>query len=338
MSRPISSARHLARHDASSRRPPATRRRRPHPPAGAACRRPCRSRSAGQVELVALAQALADRPALGGPERVRHRPADQDVVHSLQQVLDHADLVADLRPAEDRHERPLRRLQRLAEVLQLLLDQEAEHAVARAAAACGTSYMLTCLRWHVPNASLTYISPCAARPLANSCRMASCSRRQLLVRVLLGLVDDRPRPCGSGRSPAAATSPSSSLRDGLGDRRADAGRHELDRLAQQLAHALGHRLRASTWRPAAGSPVGRPRWLITIARPPLLTHVLERGQEHADAAVVGHVLLLVERHVEVGADEDASAPHFQVANGFLRHRITCLLQNAAHPTRTGRER
>ena len=41
-----------------------------------------------------------------------------------EQILDDLDLVRDLRAAQDRDERPLRRFERVAEVAQLLLHQQ----------------------------------------------------------------------------------------------------------------------------------------------------------------------------------------------------------------------
>ncbi len=45
--------------------------------------------------------------------------------------------------------------------------------------------------------------------------------------------------------------------------------------------------------------------------------VLDGGQRGVDALSVGHVALVVQRHVEVNADEDALTLHVNVGNGQL---------------------
>jgi hypothetical protein len=47
----------------------------------------------GNIQLVGLHLALADRGPHRFQKRVRHRPADQELVDSLAQVLDDGDLV-----------------------------------------------------------------------------------------------------------------------------------------------------------------------------------------------------------------------------------------------------
>ena len=55
---------------------------------------------------------------------MRHAAADDDRVNLLDHVADDADLVRDLCPTDDRNERTLRVLERLADVVDLLLHQE----------------------------------------------------------------------------------------------------------------------------------------------------------------------------------------------------------------------
>ena len=79
------------------------------------------------VQLVILTQALADLAALGLGKGVGHAAADDDGVGLIQQIADHAQLVADLGAAQHRHEGPLWIVQRLAHDLQLLGHQQAGH-------------------------------------------------------------------------------------------------------------------------------------------------------------------------------------------------------------------
>ena len=56
-----------------------------------------------------------------------HAAADDDRVNLLDHIADDTDLVGDLRPADDRNERMLRVLERLADVVDLLLHQKARN-------------------------------------------------------------------------------------------------------------------------------------------------------------------------------------------------------------------
>ena len=58
---------------------------------------------------------------------MRHAAADDDRIHLVDHVLDDADLVRDLCAADDGDEGALRRLERLADVVDLLLHEEAGH-------------------------------------------------------------------------------------------------------------------------------------------------------------------------------------------------------------------
>lgn len=59
----------------------------------------------GRLELVGFADTRADLAALSGLERIGHAAAQNQVVHALHQVLDHADLRRDLRTAQNGRER-----------------------------------------------------------------------------------------------------------------------------------------------------------------------------------------------------------------------------------------
>ena len=81
----------------------------------------------GQVEPIVLDERLAGLEPHGLEEGAGHGAAEQHGVHLRQERLDEIDLAADLGAAEDRDERPLRPVQRLAQVAQLLLHQKARH-------------------------------------------------------------------------------------------------------------------------------------------------------------------------------------------------------------------
>jgi hypothetical protein len=78
---------------------------------------------AGELNLVGLKQRLADLVTLRLQERISHAAADDDRVHLGHQVLNDADLVADLGAAENRDEWLLRVGERFPEVIELFLHQ-----------------------------------------------------------------------------------------------------------------------------------------------------------------------------------------------------------------------
>ena len=82
--------------------------------------------TAARVDLVGFEQRVTDRLALGGEEREAHRSADHERIDHLEQCFDHAELVGDLRPAEDRDEGVLGLVAQAQEHLDLLLE-EATH-------------------------------------------------------------------------------------------------------------------------------------------------------------------------------------------------------------------
>ena len=81
--------------------------------------------SLGSGHSFGFHQALAHVQPLGGQEGVGHAAADEDCVDLGQQVGDDADLVGDLGAAQDGHEGAHRVFQRLAQVFQFLLHEEA---------------------------------------------------------------------------------------------------------------------------------------------------------------------------------------------------------------------
>src|ERR1022692_353229 len=78
-----------------------------------------------QVHFVGLKQRLADLMSLSLQESVGHAAADNERIDLVHQVPDHADFVANLGAAEDRHKRRLGMLQRVAQIPQLFLHKQA---------------------------------------------------------------------------------------------------------------------------------------------------------------------------------------------------------------------
>jgi len=82
----------------------------------------------GVVDTRRVKQRLADLVALSLDEGEGHAAADDEFVDLREQAVDDADLVRNFRSAEDRDERSFRIIESLAQVLDLLLDEEACHA------------------------------------------------------------------------------------------------------------------------------------------------------------------------------------------------------------------
>jgi hypothetical protein len=59
----------------------------------------------GVRDVLAVAQRLPHRVALGGEEREAHRSADQHSVGDLQETVDHGDLVRHLGAPDNRNQR-----------------------------------------------------------------------------------------------------------------------------------------------------------------------------------------------------------------------------------------
>ena len=78
------------------------------------CTRPVSSSRRQVVDHVGLDERVADAPTASDLEGERHRAADEDRVAAVEQRLDHAELVADLRAAEHGDERPRRIVERAA--------------------------------------------------------------------------------------------------------------------------------------------------------------------------------------------------------------------------------
>ena len=63
------------------------------------------------LDVLIAAQRLADAVTLRAEEREAHRAADDHHISEVEEAVDHADLVGDLRAADHRHERARRVLE-----------------------------------------------------------------------------------------------------------------------------------------------------------------------------------------------------------------------------------
>ena len=220
----------------------------------------------------------------------------------LQQVVDDAELVGDLRAAEHHDVRALRVDGEPAQHVDLGRHQ----ATHRRAAAAGPRRR----RWPA----------CGGRRRSR--------RRRRRRRAAASWSANAPRTASSLLvSPAlkrtfssSATSPSCEGRDRLGWRVSPTV-SVANATSSARAARRGGRPPGPGEYAGSGSPLGRPRWAVTTTRAPASAELPDGRHARADPAVVGD-RAAVERHVEVGADQDALARQVaQVveASTYARH-------------------
>ena len=246
---------------------------------------------AREVELVVFDERLPDRQALRLQERVRHGAADEHGVGKLHQILHHFDLVGNFRAAQHRDERPLGMRNRLAEIGEFLFHQQAGGGLAhefRDAHNRGVSAMRRAER--VAN----------EKPVA---KRRELLRKLRVVGFFLGMKahvfeQQHFRHYASALLFASASAPMQSAANSTGFppsssfRRAATGA----RTVLRIHFALGPPQMRGEHQPRAA-----------------LGGQAQSRQRFADARVVRHTSAF-ERHVEIHADENALAGHFEIAN------------------------
>ena len=255
-----------------------------------------RNHRRGAWQPVVLDQRRADRKALRFEKRVGHRAADDERVHLAQQVLDDLDLVRHFRAAEDGHERSRRLLDRLARDTGAPSPSGTPPRLCRSRGRCASTD--ACARCAAPNASFTYRSAISASLAAKTGSFFSSSgwnRRFSSSTTWL--------PACAVATAFVASSPMQSeakttARPSSSDSRP----------------ATGFRLYSG-----ATLPFGRPRCDARIDRRALVEGVRDGRQRRADARVVADRAVL-DRHVEIDADEDLLAPQIEVADRQLHRR------------------
>jgi hypothetical protein len=251
---------------------------------------------AGELELVLLDEALARRDALRAEEGVRHRPADAHRVGLGEQVLEDLDLVGDLRAADEGDEGPRGVAERLAEVLDLLLDQEPgrlllhepRHAGGRRVGAVGGAERV--------------VHPDVG------------DRGELLRERLVVLLLLRVEAEVLEEQDLTVLEVLHELLHPV----ADAVVGEDDVLLQQLGQALRRGLEGELL-PILGLPLRAPQVRGQDHLRLVVDGVADRRERSPDPRVVGHPPLLVEGDVEVDADEDALAREVEGVDGAEGH-------------------
>ena len=249
----------------------------------------------GLIELVVFDQRSTDRDAARLEERVGHRAADDQAVHLAEHVLDDVDLVRDFRAAEYRDERPLRLLQRLPEVLQLFFHQQPRRRLLEA----------------VRDAFHRRVR--AMRGAKGVVHVARGERRQRLCECGVVLFFLRMKAQVLEQDDVALHR-ARLLADAVG--------REGDRLPEQLGQAIRDRPQAHV---RVDLALGSSQVAREHDRRALSERVLDGGQRRLDARVVADDAVL-QRDVEVHADENALALEIQIFDREFRHRITADLK------------
>ena len=255
---------------------------------------------ARRLDLVFFDERLAGADVLRAEEGVRHRAADDQAVDLSEHVLDDLDLVRHFRAAEDGDERVVGRLERVTEIPQLLLHEEAGGGAREVA------------RHRVDR---------RVRAVRRAERIVDVFVRQRrerfgergIVLLLFGMkskVLEEHDATTAGRVRAI---------DCLLRLVADRILRERDRLAECLREPIGHRPQAHlrirfALRP---SEMARKDWCRA-----LIDRVRDRRQRCLNARVVGD-LSVRDGNVEIDANEDALAAKIEIFDGkFQRPFLT----------------
>ena len=252
---------------------------------------------------VGLDEALAGRDAFGAQERVGHGAADDDGVHLVEEVREGKQLVAHLRAADDRHERALRSLKRLAEEAQLSLEEPSGDG-RRALRLHGDGK-----RHHRGIGAVRGAERVVHVGIGVGGELRGEGGVALLLALLEAQVLEKEHLPGPQRGHGG-------LRGVVGGHLA--GEDHLGLAGKQLLQALEHRAQA-----LAGLEAGAGRAAEVAGdddRRTARDERLDGRQRAADAAVVGDGARVVGGDVEVGTDEDALSPGVERVDGSARGR------------------
>ena len=224
---------------------------------------------------------------------MRHAAADDDCVNLVDHVADDADLVGDLRAADDGDERTLRVLERLADVVDLFLHQEASDRLEVLRNACIRSMR-----------TMGHAECVIDSDISERCELLC----ELGVVLLLFLVITEVL-----EQQDFARLQSLCLFLSLG---ADAVGSPLHVALQELGEVFDEVLRGELRLARLGrtADVAGEHESCTVVE-----QVVQRRQRADHARVVRDVLVLIERNVVVHADEDFLALDVDVFDGFLIH-------------------
>ena len=246
----------------------------------------------GIVQLVRLHQALAEGVAPGRQEGVGHAASDEDRLAAGQQRLDHLELPADLGPADDGVERPARPIEQRGQGGHLPLEQETGHARQEVGDPLGRGVRAMGGTKGIVDVQVGHVGQ----------RLGESRVVRLLLRVEAQVLEEQQVPGAQ-----------------LVDRHLHARPERVTghphRAPQQGGEAISNRLEAQGVVHLALRP---PKVAGQDHGSPMLKQVDQRRQAGPDASVIGDAPV-VERHVEVGTQEDALAEHVDIPDRQLVH-------------------
>ena len=249
--------------------------------------------------------------ALGGEEGEQHPSTDEDPVDPRQQVRDDAELVADLRTAEDDRVGALGVLGETVEHIQLGGDQEARGRRKSLGELVDTRLLAVHDPEAVGDQRVAELRKFAGERLALSVVLRGFARVEAQV------LDHRDLAVLESR-------------DGFGGRRADGVGSEGDRLAEQFREPLRDRLEGVL---RVGSAVGAPEVRAHDDARARFEKRIQGRQRGTNATIVRYDAVL-QGDVQITTDDDALALErtqgFQGAQGHVR------LRDALRRTRSGR--
>ena len=243
-----------------------------------------------ELEHAVLHKRVADLEAHGLQVGERHPAADDDLVHLFPQILDDADLAGDLGAAQDRHEGPHGVGHGAFQVLDFLAHEKAGP---------GRGEIFGDAR---DGGVVAVGGPEGVVDVDVGQRGQRL--RELVVVLLLAEME----PEVLQQEHVTRLHP---VHQHLG-LRADAVLREEDFFAQQALEAARDRRQTQA---RVHFPVGAPQ-VGAQDHPRAFVHRVVDGREGAsDAGIVRDMAALIQRHVEVRADDDALSPERQVLDG-----------------------
>lgn len=260
-----------------------------------------------RLELIRLADRVADLAALRSREGIGHAAAQHQHVDLFEQVLDDGDLGRNLRTAQNGAERTLRIEHDAVDGLQLVLHHVAEHLVVGEI---------------VGDQGRRGV--CAVRRAERVVDVAVGIRCELLDELLLRTLLQRLLGgllllVGGVFGQTAGLALLLGVETQVLQQHHLAGLEVLGHLGGLLAHAVAgeHHLHAQTLLDGGndllqrelgiGILLGTSQMRHQDHRTVLFEHFLDRGDRRTDTGVVRHLALFVEGHIEIHADDCALA-------------------------------
>ena len=265
-------------------------------PGASACAWP--SARARVLDVLVVAQRVADRVALRAQEREAHRAADDHHVGELQEAVDHA---RSCPPPWRRRRSPRAGAAGCSRIPVSVLTSRSSSRPAALGSRCATPSVLACARWAAPKASLTYTSASSASARASSGSLLRLARLEAHV-----LEHQHARRRASASASAVTSSPD--------DRRARASRvapvSSRRRVRDRRQRQLRHRARPRGVPDARRAPAARrARAALRSSAAPRAMRVSSATDDAAVASLASGTLKSTRTSTRLPRTSRSSAPH-----------------------------